>query len=199
MILAKVYADRFRTLYTYLKDVPDDLVDLSTWRRECGTIACAIGHAGSIPEFIAAGFTLVSDVPQTEHEVEGLWVTPNFVEPVAGHHFMGWCAVESFFGVSEREAYDLFSDRDFHDEDFEDNARSDKEVVLARLEKFIGQIEQPLYEKMVGAAAKVANTYVDRSSEHTASVSMIQLIAITTGEPLDRVANDLVAAKRELQ
>jgi hypothetical protein len=60
----------------------------------CGTTACAVGWAGSIPEFCKAGFRIVS---------AGAHVTPTY----GGSQ--SWDAVHRFFELTEFEANRLFS------------------------------------------------------------------------------------------
>lgn len=70
--------------------------DLGSWKNECGTTYCAVGHACSIPELRAIGLRLSPSAEKGEFypEFNGL---------------EGWCAVEVVFDLTSKEAYDLFS------------------------------------------------------------------------------------------
>jgi hypothetical protein len=96
--------ERLQTLATFLKKVPSNKFDLGHWRvhvdnedgppvtdlNECGTTACAIGWACSIPEFIEAGLVYKEWGPTFD-----------------GH--VSWGAPIEFFGISRKVANLLFS------------------------------------------------------------------------------------------
>lgn len=85
------------------EDLNPALFDMSTWSEEvrngqhdCGYAACAIGWATTIPEFAQAGLRL---------EVIGIEVYPQFGE----RGYSPFVALAAFFGISNDEARDLFS------------------------------------------------------------------------------------------
>jgi len=106
---------RLQTLANFLRTVPPEKFDLWDWRsaphtslpltdedlitdedlKTCGTTACAVGWACSMPEF----------------QTEGLYYdghTPIYA-PVDAQPLSYWRAVEEFFGLSYIEAQWLFS------------------------------------------------------------------------------------------
>jgi hypothetical protein len=95
--------DRLDLLADFLRDeVPEDHFDLGTWRygcenekalllHQCGAVACAVGWACTMPRFKEAG-------------LHTNWTG----SPVYGG-YLGWNAVQAFFGLEQREAYALFS------------------------------------------------------------------------------------------
>jgi len=68
----------------------------------CGTSACAVGLATTIPEFAAAGLKLE---PLVEGENAGLV----YMDAESGHTYYGFHAVQKFFDISASEANRLFS------------------------------------------------------------------------------------------
>ena len=90
---------RLETLLAHLKTVPEEKFGISDWK--CGTAACAIGHAGSIPEFKLAGFSCAA-VPEV--------LSPN-------GSLIGWRAVTRFFDLDIEEARELFSGERYPDGD----------------------------------------------------------------------------------
>lgn len=84
--------DRLRKLNEYMKLVPDALIYLETivLTTPCGTLCCAFGHAGHMPEFMAEGLRVSKD---GETYLDGVHL-----------HFSN--AARHFFGVPH--AYDLF-------------------------------------------------------------------------------------------
>ena len=119
------HLDRLTVLADHLDSVPPDRFWLGTWfanrmptdreidneellyedeefqRTDCGTVACAIGHACRIPEFNALGF-----------KSNGL--SPRYAPPTAkktgSWNYSDWRAVHEFFGLGDQEAYTLFLD-----------------------------------------------------------------------------------------
>lgn len=102
---------RLLTLAKFLLTVPEDNFDLSTWRagdcsgfvtdeklnnHTCGTTACAVGWACSIPEFINLGLHMPL------HRVSAWSSYPVFSGQVS------WDAVEKFFGITQEESKYLF-------------------------------------------------------------------------------------------
>lgn len=90
-----------------LGEVPDEHFDMRVWYRrsgdsppegwDCGTAACALGHACFIPEFVAEGLHL---------EKRGGNFYPTFGDSA------GVLAASFFFGVTWEQAYDLFNPED---------------------------------------------------------------------------------------
>jgi hypothetical protein len=111
--------ERLLKLATFLDTVPGPKFDLTHWRSkpnrysnpalayevsdadlldpECGTTACAVGWACTIPEFKAAGLSH-SATPQYS------WTTAAGEELVS----MGWNAVKRFFDLDGADADFLF-------------------------------------------------------------------------------------------
>jgi hypothetical protein len=85
-----------------LNNVPEERFCMGTWCREseCGTAACAWGHACSIPSFRRAGLQLLAD-PDIKYEE-----TRCFFPTYQGYH--GYEAAEQFLGISYMEACWLF-------------------------------------------------------------------------------------------
>lgn len=85
--------ERLQRVVDILKALPDGRFDLATWRREhafeCGTVACAVGHACMDPELMEQGLDIVDNEPTFEGLTE-------------------WNAVEKFFGLSEAQSLRLF-------------------------------------------------------------------------------------------
>lgn len=48
----------FIFLLEFLKDIPEEKIDLSRWAHPCGTIFCAAGWATQIPRFRTEGLSL---------------------------------------------------------------------------------------------------------------------------------------------
>lgn len=92
-----------------------------TWsvHKACGTVACAVGHAPSIPEFKKAGLKLgVSD----QDEENGGVLQPVYKD------LDGWEAVEKFFGIDSATAEALFLGTKY-----EEDQRKDPKAVAARI------------------------------------------------------------------
>ncbi len=96
-------AKRLLTLADHLDTVPKREFDMAYWK--CGTTACAIGHACSIPSFRRAGLKLVGaqiyddGAPYIQHY-------PEFDDEV------GFDAAANFFDIDDREAESLFGYRE---------------------------------------------------------------------------------------
>jgi hypothetical protein len=82
-----MHKERLLRLADLLDIVPADQFNLSHWK--CGTTACAVGWACTIPEF----------------QAEGLHLTDN--DPVFGD-FASWPAVRMFFELDKQDANHLF-------------------------------------------------------------------------------------------
>jgi len=99
---------RLMTLAKYLEKVPPKRFDMNRWvdgefcgldeepaHDECGTTACAVGWAATIPSFKKAGLKI-----------------NNRLDPQSGRR-KNWAAVQAFFGdISEEQAMWLFSPED---------------------------------------------------------------------------------------
>ncbi len=96
-----MHKKRLLKLAELLQTVPKAKFNLNDWRRnpdrtkngdihDCGTVACAIGWACAIPEFIKDGLRFEQNSPTYKGEYS-------------------WTAVEKFFGISEKMAELLFS------------------------------------------------------------------------------------------
>lgn len=110
---------RLKTLADFLRTVHNHKFDLANWRKSergsawvadeslqhgCGTTACAIGWACSIPEFKEEGLGYYCNIPS---------FVPRFsideARKVYGAYEMeGWDAVTGFFGIDQVTAMDLF-------------------------------------------------------------------------------------------
>lgn len=86
-----------------------------TWsvHKACGTVACAIGHAPSVPEFKKSGLKL--------------GVSGHVLQPVY-KGLEGWDAVEKFFGIDSATAEALFLGTKY-----EEDQRKDPKAVAARI------------------------------------------------------------------
>lgn len=127
-----MFADRLRKLSFHLRnEVRDEVFHLATWvgndevpwggldDLSCGTTACAMGWATTIPEFKQLGLGLV----QTSHNGQGSLVFGEF------KHFE---AAAKFLDISEKEAEFLFNPDKYPDQ--EDTTRL---AVCNRIDQFI--------------------------------------------------------------
>lgn len=94
--------DRLKHLITVLAAVPDKQFDINNWKEEksCGTVACALGWAGSDPRFKAEGFMLLP----------GMYYRPEFMG------FTSYGAGAKFFGISRAESEWLFNPEEYEDD-----------------------------------------------------------------------------------
>lgn len=83
-----MHKQRLNRLAEHLRTLDEDLY-MYTWFSDCGTAACAIGHATLIPEFQEEGF-------------QRFWSGVKYKGAVS------WDAVEAFFEISSSEAHWLF-------------------------------------------------------------------------------------------
>ena len=114
----------FKELVRVLEEVADDQFDLRGWVRGCGTIACAIGWAGSTPWFNNQGFCLARYEPvYLKGSAEGY------------RYSSGWDAVEEFFQITSEKAEYLFEAGAYP----EDNRT--RQAVIRRIMQFIKQEE----------------------------------------------------------
>lgn len=87
--------ERLTILRDYLlNEVPPDKFSITNWVADCGTVACAIGHACNIPSFQKAGLHL-----------EGK-LDPGLSPAYNGNY--SWRAVEKFFDLEAYQAAHLF-------------------------------------------------------------------------------------------
>lgn len=91
---------RLTMLVALLRNVEEKSFSLVGWtgRNECGTTACAVGHAAQSPEFNAVGLSATSS-GQPRYEGMGKRGTGQWT---------GWAATEQFFDLSEETAGNLF-------------------------------------------------------------------------------------------
>ncbi len=89
---------RLEVLSKFLRTVPVEEFDIETWRSPCGTTACAVGWACTIPEFKEAGLLLRAD---DDGLFEPVFLTPN-------GELIDWIAVENFFDITRWAALSLF-------------------------------------------------------------------------------------------
>lgn len=93
-------AERLLLLADHMDTVDPSLFFLEDWK--CGTAACAVGHACTIPSFQKAGLTLTPAI--LNGKASG---TPTFLM----HH--GWRAVQKFFDLTAIETSELFSSESY--------------------------------------------------------------------------------------
>lgn len=129
---------RLEHLCDVLDAVDPQHFNLNTWATsECGTTACAIGHAALDPAFQADGFTLQAywapffgrkgyRYSKTLADVRFSRARGPDVPMYAGQK--GWPAVQIFFGLTEKQAEWLF---------------------------YIGSYPQPLEQTPAGVAARI--------------------------------------------
>ena len=97
----EILADRLEAFVP----TPECQFDMEIW--ECGTAACAVGLACQIPEFNSLGLRL-------ERTSWGGLIMAS--EPVFADH-TNWDAVRVFFGITLKEAFWLFSEEQYPDDD----------------------------------------------------------------------------------
>lgn len=117
--MQQLYIDRLLRLADHLEAVPPERFNLGEWESECGTVACAIGHACRIPEFQAAGLALL---PGDQ------WDEPY---PAFGD-YAGFNAAASFFGIEDLDALHLFDPDEYEDDD-----ATQASAVVARIRAFV--------------------------------------------------------------
>lgn len=97
-----MHRNRIKKLIAHLKDnVKDEAFDMLTWQNDCGTVACAMGHATTIPEFALLGLTV-----EKRKDFFGKQIVYN--------NNVGFMAVALFFGIHVLEAEGLFSNVNYH-------------------------------------------------------------------------------------
>ena len=87
----KIGANRLLKLADLLDTVPIKDLDMSVWRRGCGTVACALGHACLSPKF--RGLVLnSSNIP--------ILTKDPYIQSIN--------AAEQYFSITNGQACDLF-------------------------------------------------------------------------------------------
>jgi hypothetical protein len=113
--------DRLWQVAKHLETIPNAEFDLENWKRdyECGTVACAIGHACKIfPEL-----KLVKDYRFGEYDLD-----TSYDLEYNGYH--GFSAVSNFFGITVKEGLNLFSNGNYPE-------IYSKQMVIDRIKKFV--------------------------------------------------------------
>ena len=87
--------ERLTKLAEHLRTVSPENFNMENW--QCGTAACAVGHACMIPEFNSQGLTLTSGGSPT---------VPSYERDTGWS--IGWTAVRDFFDLGA-EAMELFA------------------------------------------------------------------------------------------
>jgi hypothetical protein len=140
--------ERLRTLYSIMQGIPEEKVDLKEWRNDqdsqepsysgfataCESVACAVGWATVYPPFKEAGLLF-----------DGEPLLANY----KGVH-KGIDAVQEFFGLTKKEADNIFFTRDTRRENattkiYEDSKfkrlinypHSEKRLVLMRIRNYL--------------------------------------------------------------
>jgi len=138
-----MHRDRLIKIMNHLRNnVVEDQFDLSTWVGTnekpwdgledltygpfCNTVACAMGHAATIPEFKKLGLTLV------RHPMNPMVGIIKFEEYVYAE------AVSKFLDISINEVDYLFM-ADHYRNDEDDFTNITKEEVASRIESFLNE------------------------------------------------------------
>lgn len=114
--------DRLKHLITVLAAVHSENFEIGYWKdtRDCGTVACALGWAGSDPRFKAEGL-------QLEH--------PSYAPYFQG--FTGYAAGAQFFGITRGQSEYLFNPDEYAPGLNEQVTPAD---VIARIEELLGDV-----------------------------------------------------------
>ena len=118
---------RLLILADYLDTVvKPETFDMGHWSdrksmNECGATGCAIGHATRIPEFSSEGFKLVRDL-LNRHDYVPIY-----------RGLRAQAAVETFFGLTSKEAEMLFMPWYY-----DSNERNDPACVARRIRGMVG-------------------------------------------------------------
>jgi hypothetical protein len=116
---AKVYTNRLLKLADFLDKLPRKFFDYGNWAKtdgkkrvvqECGTNACALGWACTMPEFKRLGATLVVDFVDND---DGLYLAPRMRKENQSRFEYG--VSEDVFGLSCAEHETLFRPGDDED------------------------------------------------------------------------------------
>jgi hypothetical protein len=111
--MKKHHIDRLEKLHAFLGTVKPKKFNFGSWAASksgtpdvnvCGTTACALGWAGTMPEFRKRGLRLEWDT--CDGVIEAEVRLPDTDDPT--EYFSGETAGAVFFGLSMREAYYLF-------------------------------------------------------------------------------------------
>lgn len=116
---------RLLKLARILRDVPRRSFNMASWRSDCGTTACAIGHACADSGFKRAGLHLEKKFDMYDSTTVSYF--PVLDIPGVGT-FTDWEAVAAFFSLSQYNAKLLFLPNGIH--------RTPKQVA-AKLELFV--------------------------------------------------------------
>ncbi len=106
--------ERLAKLATLLMTVPDKHFDMSVWRdgEDCGTAACAVGHAAMDPWFNARGLKLQKRNKLMSRPGHS-WI-PFFQGRT--RKYLSLKAAQAFFGLSYEDAGHLFLPRKYRNE-----------------------------------------------------------------------------------
>ena len=110
-----MHKERLEQMVVVLRSLPPEKFDISDW--QCGTSACAVGHACTSPVFKEQGLGL-------RYDFDG--ITPTY-----GVHY-GWSAVEEFFELGMRDAEHLF-----YVSEYSNRALTKPSEVADRIEAFL--------------------------------------------------------------
>lgn len=89
--------ERLEQMVTMLRTVPKERFNIAFW--DCGTAACAVGHACLNPVFQAQGLTIAET---------GFGDFVPHVKDGGGHIRRSWDAVNTFFGINDETSTHLF-------------------------------------------------------------------------------------------
>lgn len=134
-----IHIERLRTLYAYFSGIPAERVNLRAWREnenswdndvstrsllhDCGSNGCILGWACAIPEFRAQGLGY--------QHLTGRDAGPRY------RGLSGFRAGEAFFGITPSEATKLFTGHRYADSTELNPAKSDKQIGLRRIRRFL--------------------------------------------------------------
>lgn len=129
-------AERLLRLADHLDTVPAVVFDMTQWamRADCGTVACALGHACSIPEFAAAGLRLDWSHGPYERPSESACVRLGDGSPLNGYGVAG-----AFFDLYIQDVYHLFSPSDYLDANGDQRADIHPAEVAARIRDLVAK------------------------------------------------------------
>ena len=125
-------AKRLLKLADHLDTVRPKAFDMRVWKSDCGTTACALGHACDIPSFRRLGLKI---------EIE----TVIYSDGLVGHdqHFVmyggneGYDAADALFGITRSESWCLFSNQR------KGEKTETPTMVAKRIRKFVATGEVP--------------------------------------------------------
>ncbi|MEX3914841.1 hypothetical protein AB4Y43_01150 [Paraburkholderia sp. BR10872] len=84
-----MHVERLQRMVTMLRGLPEEKFDITNW--DCGTAACAVGHACLNPIFNEQGLWLSDGMPAFQGD-ESWWAVERFFEidsVQSGHLFYG--------------------------------------------------------------------------------------------------------------